>query len=146
MLMGSLLGGKALATAGVGLVHAMAYPLGGMFNTAHGLANAVLLPYVVEYNIIGNPEKFATVAQVMGYETEGLPLREAAQLAVEAIHQLNADVGIPNSLADLNIPADKIPEMARIALTVTRPVENNPRKPTEEDVIAVYEAAFNGSF
>jgi alcohol dehydrogenase len=146
MLMGSLLGGKALATAGVGLVHAMAYPLGGMFNTAHGLANAVLLPYVVEYNIIGSPEKFATVAQVMGYETEGLPLREAAQLAVEAIHQLNADVGIPGSLADLNIPADKIPEMAQIALTVTRPVENNPRKPTKEDVMAVYEAAFNGTF
>ena len=146
MLMGSLLGGKALATAGVGLVHAMAYPLGGMFNTAHGLANAVLLPYVVEYNIIGSPEKFASVAQVMGYETEGLPLREAAQLAVEAIYQLNADVGIPSSLADLNIPADKIPEMARIALTVTRPVENNPRKPTKEDVLAVYEAAFNGTF
>jgi alcohol dehydrogenase class IV len=146
MLMGSLLGGKALATAGVGLVHAMAYPLGGMFNTAHGLANAVLLPYVVEYNIIGSPDKFATIAQVMGYETEGLPLREAAQLAVEAIHQLNADVGIPSSLADLNIPTDKIAEMAQIALTVTRPVENNPRKPTQEDVIAVYEAAFNGTF
>lgn len=146
MLLGSLLGGKALATAGVGLVHAMAYPLGGMFNTAHGLANAVLLPYVVEYNIIGCPDKYAAIAQIMGYETEGLPLREAAQLAAEAIHQLNADVGIPNSLEALNIPTDKIPEMARIALTVTRPVENNPRKPTEEDVIAVYEAAFNGSF
>lgn len=146
MLLGSLLGGKALATAGVGLVHAMAYPLGGMFNTAHGLANAVLLPYVVEYNIIGNPEKYAAVAQIMGYETDGLPQREAAELAVEAIHQLNADVGIPGSLAALKIPADKIPEMAKIALTVTRPVENNPRKPSEEDVIAVYEAALNGDF
>jgi len=146
MLLGSLLGGKALATAGVGLVHAMAYPLGGMFNTAHGLANAVLLPYVVEYNIIGNPEKFATIAQIMGYDIDGLPSRDAAELAVEAIHQLNADVGIPGSLAALNIPANKIPEMAKIALTVTRPVENNPRKPTEENVIAVYEAAFDGSY
>ncbi|MFC1844393.1 iron-containing alcohol dehydrogenase [Thermodesulfobacteriota bacterium] len=146
MLMGSLLGGKALATAGVGLVHAMAYPLGGMFNTAHGLANAVLLPYVVEYNIIGNPGKYAAVAQIMGYEIEGLPLREAAQFAVEAIHQLNADVGIPNSLEALNIPSSKIPEMAKIALTVTRPVENNPRKPTVEDVIGVYEAAFDGAY
>lgn len=142
MLLGSLLGGKALATAGVGLVHAMAYPLGGMFNTAHGLANAVLLPYVVEYNIIGCPEKYAMIAQLMGYETEGIPLREAAQLAVDAIHQLNADVGIPNSLTALNIPTNKIPEMAKIALTVTRPVENNPRKPKVEDVIAIYEAAF----
>ncbi len=144
MLLGSLLGGKALATAGVGLVHAMAYPLGGMFNTAHGLANAVLLPYVVEYNIIGNPEKFATIAQIMGYDTDGLAIREAAELAVDAIHQLNADVGIPGSLAALNISASKIPEMAKIALTVTRPVENNPRKPTVDDVIAVYEAAFDG--
>lgn len=146
MLMGSLLGGKALATAGVGLVHAMAYPLGGMFNTAHGLANAVLLPYVVEYNIIGDPEKFAVIAQIMGYETEGLPLREAGQLAVEAIHQLNTDVGIPNSLEALDIPSNKIPEMAKIALTVTRPVENNPRRPTVEDVIAVYEAAFDRAY
>jgi alcohol dehydrogenase len=146
MLMGSLLGGKALATAGVGLVHAMAYPLGGMFNTAHGLANAVLLPYVVEYNIIGNPEKFAVIAQIMGYDIEGLPLREAALLTAEAIHQLNADVGIPNSLEALDIPSSKIPEMAKIALTVTRPVENNPRKPTLEDVIAVYEEAFDGAY
>jgi alcohol dehydrogenase len=142
MLMGSLLGGKALATAGVGLVHAMAYPLGGMFNTAHGLANAVLLPYVVEYNIIGNPEKFAAIAQIMGYDIEGLPAREAAQITVEAIHQLNADVGIPNSLEALNISSSKIPEMAKIALTVTRPVENNPRKPSLEDVIGIYEEAF----
>ena len=144
MLMGSLLGGKALAMAGVGLVHAMAYPLGGMFNTPHGLANAVLLPYVVEYNLIGDLEKYAAVAQIMGYDTDGLSPREAATLTVEAIHQLNADVGIPASLSALEIPAADIPEMARIALTVTRPVENNPRRPTLADVIAIYEAAFAG--
>ena len=145
MLLGSLLGGKALATAGVGLVHAMAYPLGGMFSTPHGLANAVLLPYVVNYNLIGDPGKFATIAEIMGYETEGLSLRESAGAAVEAIRQLNTDVGIPDSLAALDIPADDIPEMARIALTVTRPVENNPRQPTLDDVIGIYEAAFNGT-
>jgi alcohol dehydrogenase len=144
MLMGSLLGGKALATAGVGLVHAMAYPLGGMFNTPHGLANAVLLPYVVDYNIIGAPAKYAAVAELMGYDTEGLSLREAGQLAVDAIIQLNEDVGIPSSLKALDIPEKDIPEMARIALTVTRPVENNPRRPSLEDVIKVYEAAFEG--
>lgn len=144
MLLGSLLGGKALATAGVGLVHAMAYPLGGMFSTAHGLANAVLLPYVVDYNIIGSPEKYAVVAEVMGYDIDGLPLREAAQLAVEAVYRLNTDVGIPASLAELDIPTDKIPQMAEIALTVTRPVENNPRTPTIDDVIAIYERAHKG--
>lgn len=144
MLMGSLLAGKALATAGVGLVHAMAYPLGGMFGIPHGLANAVLLPYVVEYNLIGNPGKYAAVAEVMGYDTSDLPLREAAALVVEAIFNLNNDVGIPASLAELDIPADKIPEMADIALTVTRPVENNPRKPTREEVIQVYQNALIG--
>ncbi|MCK4838498.1 MAG: iron-containing alcohol dehydrogenase [Desulfobulbaceae bacterium] len=144
MLMGSLLAGKALATAGVGLVHAMAYPLGGMFGIPHGLANAVLLPYVIEYNLIGNPGKYAAVAEVMGYDTTDMPLREAAALVVEAIFNLNNDVGIPSSLAELEIPVEKVQEMADIALTVTRPVENNPRKPTREDVIQVYHNALIG--
>uniref|UniRef100_UPI004055C384 molybdopterin-guanine dinucleotide biosynthesis protein B n=1 Tax=Candidatus Electrothrix sp. TaxID=2170559 RepID=UPI004055C384 len=142
MLMGSLLGGKALATAGVGLVHAMAYPMGGMFGVPHGLANAVLLPYVVQYNLPGNYEKFALLAEVLGQNTEGLSRRDAASLCVEALYDLNADIGIPATLKDLDIPFDKIPEMAEIALTVTRPVENNPRQPSLADVIAVYERAY----
>ncbi len=144
MLMGSLLGGKALATAGVGLVHAMAYPMGGMFGIPHGLANAVLLPYVVEYNLIGNLEKFAIVAETLGQNTDDLTLRESASLCVGALFNLNDDVGIPATLKDLDIPFDAIPEMAEIALTVTRPVENNPRKPSLEDVIAIYQTAFSG--
>ena len=145
MLMGSLLGGKALATAGVGLVHAMAYPMGGMFGIAHGLANAVLLPYVIEYNLIGNLEKFATLASVLGKKTEAMTTREAAERCVEALFELNADVGIQATLQDLDIPADQISEMARIALTVTRPVENNPRQPTLDDVINIYQMAYDGN-
>jgi alcohol dehydrogenase len=144
MLLGSLLAGKALATAGVGLVHAMAYPLGGMFGVPHGLANAVLLPYVMEYNILGAPEKFAQIAEIMGQNVEELSLREAAMGAVEAVIRLNEDVGIPASLSELDLPKDRIPEMADIALTVTRPVENNPRRPTRDDVITIYETAFAG--
>jgi alcohol dehydrogenase len=145
MLMGSLLGGKALATAGVGLVHAMAYPMGGMFGIAHGLANAILLPYVIEYNLIGNMEKFARLAAVMGKKTEDMTLREAAERCVEALFELNNDVGIPGTLQDIDIPVEQIPEMARIALTVTRPVENNPRKPSLEDVINIYQMAYEGN-
>ncbi|MFQ6758592.1 MAG: iron-containing alcohol dehydrogenase [Deltaproteobacteria bacterium] len=144
MLLGSLLAGKALATAGVGLVHAMAYPLGGMFGIPHGLANAVLLPYVMAYNLIGNPGRFAMLAEVMGAKVDGLPEREAAEAGVEFVYRMNQDLGIPASLAELKIPAKKIPEMAKIALTVTRPVENNPRKPSLEDVIRVYETAMEG--
>lgn len=144
MLMGSLLAGKGLATAGVGLVHAMSYPMGGMFGIPHGLANAVLLPYVMAYNIIGCPEKLAVVADLMGVNTDDMSVKEAAQAAVEVIYDLNSDVGIPLSLAEINIPKDKIPEMADIALTVKRPVENNPRQPSREDVIQIYEIAYKG--
>ena len=144
MLLGSLLAGKALATAGVGLVHAMAYPLGGMFGIPHGLANAVLLPYVMAYNLIGNTGRFALLAEAMGAKVDGLPEREAAEAGVEFVYRMNQDLSIPASLAELKIPAKKIPEMAKIALTVTRPVENNPRKPTLEDVIRVYETAMEG--
>ncbi len=145
LLMGSLLGGKALATAGVGLVHAMAYPMGGMFGVAHGLANAILLPYVIEYNLIGNMEKYARLAEILGKKTSGLTTREAAERCVEALFELNADVGIPGTLQDIDIPLDQLPEMARIALTVTRPVENNPRQPSLEDVITIYQMAYEGN-
>jgi len=145
MLLASLLGGKALAIAGVGLVHAMAYPLGGMFGVSHGLANAVLLPYVTEYNLIGNLEKHARLAEMLGQDIVGLSLREAAEVTVEALHLLNQDLRIPSSLDALSIPADKFPEMAEIALTVARPVENNPRQPSKEDIIALYEQARAGA-
>ncbi len=144
MLLGSLLAGKALATAGVGLVHAMAYPLGGMYNIPHGLANAVLLPYVVEYNIIGSPARFADIAGLMGYDTTGLPLVDAARRAVDAVFNLTYDVGIPDRLADLGVEENRIAEMADVALTVARPVANNPRRPSRDDVIHIYETAFEG--
>jgi len=144
MLLGSLLGGKGLAMAGVGLVHAMAYPLGGMFGIPHGLANAVLLPYVMDYSLIGAPEKFADIAAAMGMRTEKLSLREAASLAVEAVYTLNRDVGIPPNLAGLDIREEHLPEMAKVALTVTRPVENNPRQPTFDEVVQVYQEAIRG--
>jgi alcohol dehydrogenase len=144
MLLASLLGGKALATAGVGLVHAMAYPLGGMFGISHGLANAVLLPYVTEYNLIGNLKKHAMLAELFGVDTGKLTLRDAAAELVEELHLLNSDLNIPATLKDLDIPAGKIPEMAEIALTVARPVENNPRQPDKDDVMALYEYAMLG--
>ena len=145
MLLGSLLGGKALATAGVGLVHAMAYPLGGMFGIAHGLANAVLLPFVTRYNLIGNLEKHARLAGMLGQDVQGLSLRDAAEVTVEELHLLNRDLGIPSSLQALAIPADKFHEMAEIALTVARPVENNPRQPSVDDIVAIYQEAMAGA-
>jgi alcohol dehydrogenase class IV len=144
MLLASLLGGKALAMAGVGLVHAMAYPLGGMFGIPHGLANAVLLPYVTEYNLIGNLEKHVNLASLFGFDTRNMPLTEGASMAADGLYQLNMDLGIPATLTDINVAEEKIPEMADIALTVARPIENNPRQPSRDDIIAIYEYAMNG--
>lgn len=144
MLLGSLLAGKALATAGVGLVHAMSYPLGGMFHIPHGLANAVLLPYVVEYNLMASPERYARIAELMGYQVSGFTYRESGRTTVEALFELNREVGIPESLTDLDIAYDKLEEMADIALGVTRPIENNPRVPQREDIIRIYEEAYQG--
>lgn len=144
MMLASLLGGKALATAGVGLVHAMAYPLGGMFGISHGLANAVLLPYVTEYNLIGDLKKHSLLAELFDVDTAELSLRDAAAELVEELHLLNSDLNIPATLKELQIPAEKIPEMAEIALTVARPVENNPRQPSKEEVMALYEYAMLG--
>ncbi len=141
MLLASLLAGKALATAGVGLVHAMAYPLGGMFGVPHGLANAVLLPFVTEYNLIGNLEKHAILAELLGEDVSNLSTREAAEVTVEILHNLNADLQIPASLRELNIDENRIEEMAEIALTVKVPIDNNPRVPSKDDIIKIYEQA-----
>lgn len=141
MLLASLLAGKALATAGVGLVHAMAYPLGGLFGIPHGLANAVLLPFVTEYNLIGNLEKHAFLAQLLGQDISNMSVRDSAEVTVEELHLLNHDLNIPANLKELDIPENKIEEMAEIALTVAVPVKNNPRQPTKDDIISIFQHA-----
>lgn len=142
MALGSLYGGLCLGSVNTGAVHAMAYPLGGMFNVPHGLANSLLLPHVMRRSLIGDLEKYAQVAEALGEPTEGLSLRDAAERSVVAVERLLADVGLPRGLGELDIPADAIPEMAAGAMKVTRLMKNNPRVFTEADCAAVYRAAY----
>jgi len=142
MLLGSLYAGLGLANAGVTAVHSLSYPLGGRYGIPHGLANTVLLPHVMSYNISGAQEKFVDIAEAMGEMVDGLPLREAAYLAVEAVNALVEDCGILTNLEDLGISEDDFEEMAKIAMTVARPLANNPRQVTVEDAVAIYEDAF----
>ena len=142
MLLGSLYAGLGLANAGVTAVHSLSYPLGGKYGVPHGLANTLLLPHVMAFNLPGNLEKFAVIAEVMGELVDDLPLREAAWQAVEAVNALIEDCGIHETLADLNIPQDVFPELAKTAMTVARPLQNNPRKLTIEDAIEIYEDAY----
>ena len=108
----------------------------------HGLANSLLLPHVMSYNLPGALEKFAEIAEAMGEATDGLSVREAAGLAVEAVDALIEDCGVYTTLEDLEIPEDDFEELAKIAMTVARPLENNPRKVTIEDAIEIYRAAY----
>jgi len=140
-MLGSLYAGIGLANAGVGAAHSLSYPLGGKYGISHGIANTLMLPRIMEYNLPGALEKFALVAEVMGENTEGLSVREAAMLAVEAVDNLIEDCGIATGLEELGIPEEDFPEMARVAMTVARPLENNPRKVTLEDAIAIYRTA-----
>ena len=142
VLLGSLYAGLGLANAGVGAVHSLSYPLGGKYGVSHGLANTVMLPHVMSFNLPGALEKFAVVAEAMGEIIDDMPLREAAYLAVEAVQSLIEDCGIYTTLEDLNIPEEDFPELAKVAMTVTRPLENNPRKVTIEDAIEIYGEAY----
>jgi len=144
MLKGSYQAGLGLAMAGVGAVHALAYPLGALFNIPHGIANATLLPFVMAYNYPGNTEKFAMIAQALGEGIDGLSMREAASKAASAVAQLSKDIGIPASLKELQIPVEAIPEMAQGAMKVARPLANNPRPVTVDSAAEIYRLAFKG--
>jgi alcohol dehydrogenase class IV len=141
MSIGSLYAGIALANAGVTAVHALAYPLGGQFKVAHGIANGLLLPYVMEFNVLGDIPKFVQIAQYLGEKVEHLPLVEQAYHASKAVKDIYRDLKIPQSLTELKVPKEAIPEMARAAMNVTRLMGNNPRDMTVEDVERIYEKA-----
>jgi alcohol dehydrogenase class IV len=141
MMEGSLLAGMAFANAGVAAVHAFAYPLGGEFHIAHGLANTLMLPYVMRYNIIGCPHKFARMAKAFGEPVEGLSELDAAEAAVKFVERLSDDLRVPRRLRAVGIPESAVPQMAESAMKVTRLLVNNPRKITLEDAVAIYKSA-----
>ena len=142
MLLGSLYAGLGLANAGVTAVHSLSYPLGGKYGIRHGLANTLMLPAVMAFNLPAALDKFADIAEAMGEITDGLPVREAAYLALEAVESLIEDCGICSSLEEFGIKEKDFPALADVALTIARPLENNPRKVTKEDAIEIYADAF----
>ncbi|MED4602093.1 iron-containing alcohol dehydrogenase [Paenibacillus validus] len=144
MAMGSLMAGISLGNAGVGAVHALAYPLGGKFKVPHGVANSLLLPYVMKYNVLANLEKFAQVAKALGENTEGLSLRDTAETAVHALARLSRDVGIPSTLRDVGVTEDDIPALAEEASKIDRLLNNNPRWLTVKEIEAIYRDAYEG--
>lgn len=138
MALGSFFAGVSLANAGVGAVHALAYPLGGKFHVSHGVSNALLFAPVMEFNFIADLAKFARVAEAMGEAVTGKSSREAAMLAVKAIRELVTDVGIPQSLREVGVSEKDIEFLTLSAEKQTRLLTNNPRSMTRKDIEEIY--------
>lgn len=141
MAVAQYIAGMGFSNVGLGLVHGMAHPLGAFYDIPHGVANALLLPYVMQYNMESSPAKFGDVARAMGVDTAGMDTRQAAQAAVDAVRALAVRVGIPQRLSSLGVREEDLPRLAASALAdVCTP--GNPRDTNAEEILALYREAF----
>ena len=139
--LGSLYGGICLGPVNTAAVHALSYPLGSMFHLAHGLSNALLLPYVMEFNLVASPRKYATVAIALGCDRHSDDMTTAKR-GVQKIKELIKQCGLPLRLREAGVTEDAIPVMARDAMKVQRLLKNNPREVSLDDAIKIYKEAF----
>jgi alcohol dehydrogenase len=134
------LAGMAFNNASLGHVHAMAHQLGGFYDLPHGVCNAILLPHVSRFNLIAKMDRFADIAVAMGENIDGLSTRAAADLALESIKTLSADVGIPSGLKALGVKEEDLRTMAENAQKDACGL-TNPRCPSLDDVVSIYRNA-----
>ncbi len=137
MALGQYVAGMGFSNVGLGIVHSMAHSLGAVYDTPHGVANAILLPTVMEYNATATGEKYRDIAKAMGVEgTEKMSQEEYRKAAVEAVRTLSKDVGIPQDLKEI-VKEEDIDFLSESAMAdACRP--GNPKDPTLEDIKALY--------
>lgn len=142
MALGQYVTGMAFSNVGLGVVHGMAHPLSAFYDTPHGVANAVLLPYVMEYNAPYTGEKFREIARAMGVKgVDGMSQEEYRAAAIDAVRQLSVDVGIPQKLHEIGVKEEDLPALADAAMADVC-TGGNPRPCTREEVLEVYKTAF----
>jgi len=143
-MLGSLQAGIAFSNSSVALVHGMARPIGAYFHVPHGASIAALLGAVMEFSLIGNPARYAHIAEAMGEDISGLTDLEAAELGAEAAKRLIEDIKVP-SLRELGVDKEKLeklaPKMTEDAIASGSP-GNNPRLATKEEIIELYKLAY----
>ena len=137
MALGQYVAGMGFSNVGLGLVHSMAHPLGAVYDTPHGVANAILLPTVMAYNAEATGEKYREIARAMGVEgVDAMTQEEYRKAAIDAVRALSIDVGIPTSLKEI-VKEEDLSFLADSAMAdACRP--GNPKEPTKEDIIALY--------
>lgn len=133
MVYAQFLAGMAFNNASLGYVHAIAHQMGGFYNLPHGVCNAILLPHVCHFNIVGREERFAKIAEYLGEPVTGLSKREAAEKAIAAIERLTTDLKIPSGFKELGAKEEDIPTLAQNAMKDVC-AATNPRKPTLAEV------------
>jgi alcohol dehydrogenase len=141
MAEGALIGGIAISSKWLGACHSLAHQLSGFANLQHGLANAIMLPHQMAYSLPGAIERYARVAYALGVPPSGNG-RKDAEAAVEAVAQLNRDVGLPSRLRDVGVSDALFPEMAKYAYTVDLNWWTNPRAVSEAVMVQLYQAAW----
>ncbi len=146
MAYGSYLAGMAFFNAGVGAIHALAYPLGGQFHLAHGESNAVLIPYVLGYILPSCTERLAVVYEALGHSTEGLRIPEAAEKCIDALAALTAAVRIPKTLGGFQIPESAAAALAADGILQKRLLARCPMDLSEQQIHEIYARAFTGVY
>jgi alcohol dehydrogenase class IV len=142
MSLAATIAGLAFTSGGLGAVHALSNPLGIEYHLPHGRTNAIMLPYIMAYNLIGNPTKFASIAEAMGEEVEGLSPMEAGALVVEAVKELLNQLKISIRLRDYDIPQKDIPKLVEGSMKISRLFVPNPRNLTQGDVEEIFRTAW----
>ena len=138
MALGQYVAGMGFSNVGLGIVHSMAHPLGALYDTPHGVANAIILPTVMEYNAEATGSKYKDIAEAMGVDTTGMSQDEYRKAAVDAVRQLSQDVGIPADLKDI-VKAEDLDFLSQSAYDdACRP--GNPKETSVEDIKALYQS------
>lgn len=144
MALGQYVTGMAFSNVGLGVVHGMAHPLSAFYGTPHGVANAVLLPYVMEYNKDYTGEKFREIARVMGVaNVDDMSQEEYRKAAIDAVIQLSKDVNIPQTLKEIGVKEEDLEALTDAAMADVC-TGGNPRPCTKEEILEVYKKAYNG--
>lgn len=142
MALAQYVAGMAFSNVGLGCVHSMAHPLGARFDVPHGVANALLLPIVMEFNMPAALDKYCEIAKAMGEDVTRLTREEGAKVAVNAVKKLSLDLNIPQTLREINIPKESLKQLAKDAYADVC-TGGNPREITENDILELYQLAYS---
>ncbi|MDF2885412.1 MAG: fucO [Clostridiaceae bacterium] len=142
MALGQYVAGMGFSNVGLGIVHGMAHPLGAFYDTPHGIANAVILPYVMEYNAEATGDKYREIARAMGVQgVDSMSQEEYRKAAIDAVKKLSEDVGIPKVLNEIGVKEEDLQALSESAFADAC-TPGNPRDTSVEEILGIYQKAF----